>query len=199
MANALIPQTICNETELFTRIEVTKNFTIVLMFKTVPIFAWNTTLGIRLVRRSQKKKIKKLIRLSKKLQESLNANSTSNFKQDCYHFRALYSIAYTVNRLHVRDVWTNKGGYERYYTTESPAHEADQEFQYFGWGANGYNGGFNCWCGNAPPLSPRPMADCDRGRIHSSKIYTMTNSSKSLQSDVSSWDSQLEWIHFCVF
>ena len=41
----------------------------------------------------------------------------------------------------------------RYYTTGYPDFNpinANQEYQYFGWGDN------RCWCGNTEPFSPRP-------------------------------------------
>ena len=73
---------------------------------------------------------------------------------------------------------TDKGAYEKYYT-ESPDHQTiDQEFQYFGYGAVRYRQEFNCWCGNTPPFRPRPMKDCHNGVEDSSRIYTITNSSK---------------------
>ena len=64
---------------------------------------------------------------------------------------------------------------ERYYTTGYPDSNpinANQEYQYFGWGDN------ECWCGNTEPFSPRPMEDCENNRNFSSKIYSNTNSSK---------------------
>jgi len=65
------------------------------------------------------------------------------------------------------------GGYERYYTTDSPNNrEIDQEFQYFGF--DPYDS--RCWCGNTPPFYPRAMQDCENGRRATSRIYSQTNS-----------------------
>ena len=69
---------------------------------------------------------------------------------------------------------TQKGGLERYYTTDSPNNrEIDQEFQYFGF--DPYDS--RCWCGNTPPFYPRAMQDCENGRRATSRIYSQTNSS----------------------